>query len=308
MADAAKSHRPMSLIFMAVIFLLTFITYPEFNQAQAATGKVDTGVVNFRSGPGTSYEIIGRAFRGYELTILAEEGGWRKCETNTGKIVYVRSDLVTLLAQAKDTGSASSAKEGLKANVSQTPAKIRLNGEPISFPAALISENNRILVPARSLYENLGAKVEWNAGTKTCKVTWGNTKLSVPLGSAKPTVNGAVWKIDAPARMFQQRLYIPVRFAAEALGGTAAWDSNSSTVYLTVPPADGIKAVSVLIVSPTVNIRSGPGTDYDKVDTVSSGETLPVVSQQNGWYKVSWQGKEAWVASWVVDVIWGFNI
>jgi N-acetylmuramoyl-L-alanine amidase len=317
-----KSDRPISLIlmillmFMAVVFLLTFIAYPEFNQAQAATGKVDTNVVNFRSGPGTSYVIVGRAFRGYELTILAEEGGWYKCKTNTGKIVYVRTDLVTVPGPAKDkdtasegsAGTAITAEEGLKANAAQTPVKIKLNGEPISFPAALIAENNRILVPARTLYETLGAEVEWHAGTQTGKVTWGNTKLNVPIGSVSPTVNGSVWTIDAPARIFQQRMYIPVRFAAEALGGTAAWDPNSSTVYLTFPPADGIKAFSVQIISPTVNLRSGPGTSYDKIDTAISGETLPVISQQEGWYKVSWQGKEAWVASWVVKVIWGFNI
>lgn len=289
MVQATKYHLPISLIFI----LLTFIMNPELNQAQATTGKLDSSVVNFRSGPGTGYEIIGQAFRGYELTVLAEEGGWLKCKTNTGKIVYVRSDLVTLIRQAEYTNSA---------------IKVKLNGTPLSFSTSLYSENNRILVPARTLYETVGANVEWNSGTQTCKVTWGNTQIFIPIDSANPTVNGSAWQIDTPARLFQQRIYIPVRFAAEALGGTAAWDPDSSTIYLTVPPADGINAVSVQIVSPIVNLRSGPGINYDKVDTVSSGETLTVVSQQDGWYKVSRQGKEGWVASWVVNIIWGLNI
>ena len=45
-----------------------------------------------------------------------------------------------------------------------------------------------------------------------------------------------------------------------------------------------------------VNIRSGPGSSYDKMGVAEAGETLTVVGTSNGWYKISYDGKTGYVA------------
>ena len=40
----------------------------------------------------------------------------------------------------------------------------------------------------------------------------------------------------------------------------------------------------------TLNVRSGPGTDYDKVTSLSNGSVVTIVGIDNGWYKVKTSG------------------
>jgi len=41
-----------------------------------------------------------------------------------------------------------------------------------------------------------------------------------------------------------------------------------------------------------VNIRSGPGTDYDKVASASNGAKVTVLGEENGWYKVEYRNNK----------------
>ena len=40
----------------------------------------------------------------------------------------------------------------------------------------------------------------------------------------------------------------------------------------------------------TLNVRSGPGTDYDKVTSLSHGAVVTIVGIDNGWYKITTSG------------------
>jgi uncharacterized protein YraI len=51
----------------------------------------------------------------------------------------------------------------------------------------------------------------------------------------------------------------------------------------------------------TVNVRSGPGTNFNIVAQLQPNQTLPVLGQSNGWYQIEVPGvPEAWVANSVV--------
>jgi uncharacterized protein YraI len=68
-----------------------------------------------------------------------------------------------------------------------------------------------------------------------------------------------------------------------------------SATFLNRLPA----ATSLLISSPEVNLRQGPGTGYEVIGQATSGqELLPVArTQDNSWFEVSDQGRSAWVAA-----------
>lgn len=66
------------------------------------------------------------------------------------------------------------------------------------------------------------------------------------------------------------------------------------------PIADGKVAIAL---QDDTNVRSGPGTTYNKVVTLKQGDTMTVVLEENGWYQVDLpNGQEGWVANWVVKV------
>ncbi|MEG6523255.1 N-acetylmuramoyl-L-alanine amidase [Desulfotomaculum sp. 1211_IL3151] len=51
-----------------------------------------------------------------------------------------------------------------------------------------------------------------------------------------------------------------------------------------------------------INLRSGPGANTALVGQSDKGAQLPILAKNGDWYKVQFNGKEAWVAGWLVNV------
>ncbi len=260
--------------------------------AQAATASITASVVNLRSGPGTSYKIVGTINEKSLVTILDIESGWAKIRH--GELQgWVNDDYLAVEEQKSP----------------DTPVpQVMLNSKPVSFKVSPRMVNNRLLVPLRSVFETIGSTIKWDQATQTASISRHNLAIMLPINSATATVNGKAWKLDVPAQVSQQQILVPLRFVAESLGGCVGWDSDINTVYITAPPAGGAKPLAVEAGSAKVNLRSGPGLSYSITGSALSGETLPILDEQNGFFKVKREGTEAWVASWVVNVVWGYNI
>ncbi len=58
----------------------------------------------------------------------------------------------------------------------------------------------------------------------------------------------------------------------------------------------------VIVKGNVVNLRTGPGTGYAKADQVSSGTSLSVYQEKDGWYQVYVNGPGlCWIAGWLVE-------
>ncbi|MBQ7714184.1 MAG: SH3 domain-containing protein [Oscillospiraceae bacterium] len=49
-----------------------------------------------------------------------------------------------------------------------------------------------------------------------------------------------------------------------------------------------LAAESGVVTGDVVNVRSGPGTGYDRVEQLAKGKTVSILGEENGWYRVSW--------------------
>lgn len=59
-----------------------------------------------------------------------------------------------------------------------------------------------------------------------------STVISFPVGKPQYTINGRPVAMDAAAFIEQERVFIPVRYLAEAVGAAVAWDAETRTVRL----------------------------------------------------------------------------
>lgn len=282
------------LVIISLLTSLLFITtgLGPVAHTQAATASITASVVNVRSGPGTSYQIVGSINAKSLVTILGIDSGWAKIRYGEMQ-GWVNDDFLAV--------------EELEPSATAIP-QVALNGKPVSFTVSPRMVNNRLLVPLRSVFEAIGSTIKWNQATQTASISRHNLAIIMPINSTTATVNGKAWKLDVPAQVTQQQILVPLRFVAESLGGCVGWDSDINTVYITAPPAGGAKPLAIEAGSAKVNLRSGPGLSYSVTGSALSGETLPILDEQNGFFKVKRQGVEAWVASWVVDVVWGYNV
>lgn len=102
-----------------------------------------------------------------------------------------------------------------------TRINVLYNGKRVSFGAYGQNPevvNNRTMVPLRSIFEAMGADVQWDQATQTATATRGGDKIVMTLGQSSYTVNGAVKTMDTPPMVLNSRTMVPVRVVAESFG------------------------------------------------------------------------------------------
>jgi len=105
--------------------------------------------------------------------------------------------------------------------------------EARSNDVAPIIRNDRTMLPARFVTENLGATVDWIGEEQKVLITKDDLKIEIYIDSDKALVNGEIVELDSPAFIENDRTYTPVRFIAETLGVTVDWDEETQQVIIT---------------------------------------------------------------------------
>ena len=99
--------------------------------------------------------------------------------------------------------------------------------------AALV-RNGVVLVPLRSMFEQLGATVAWDEATRTADVSKPGSDVKVTLGRAVAVVNGEERPLDVPPMLYRGVVVVPVRVISEAMGAYVQWIPERRVVVVRV--------------------------------------------------------------------------
>lgn len=116
--------------------------------------------------------------------------------------------------------------------------RVLVNGREVVFDdVSPYIRGGRTLAPFRPLLEALRAnEISWDEATRTVRARRGNRMITLVIGRREAEVNGEIVTLEAPAELCLGRTVVPVRFVAEALGGTVrGWDRENLVVQLEVP-------------------------------------------------------------------------
>lgn len=105
-----------------------------------------------------------------------------------------------------------------------------VNGKSTTLDQGPVIKNGRTLVPLRFISEAMGATVGWDAATRTASIALADNKISLTIDKAVAKVNGYDVQLDAPATILNGRTVVPVRFVAESMGATTAWNAAQQKV------------------------------------------------------------------------------
>ena len=114
---------------------------------------------------------------------------------------------------------------------------VQLDGEELVFPDAVPeARDGRIFLPARAVFEALGAQVSYDAASQSATAVRGETAVTFTLGEAaaqvdRGGVSSTVYLDQAPYAK-GNRMYVPIRFAAQAFGCAVGWDGDDRTAIL----------------------------------------------------------------------------
>ena len=111
-------------------------------------------------------------------------------------------------------------------------------GEKMTNDVAPLIRNDRTMLPARFVAENLGAAVKWNEESREVLITGKKTDgsditIKIYIDSDTAYVNNEKITLDSPAFIENDRTYTPVRFIAEQLGARVEWNESEQKVIIT---------------------------------------------------------------------------
>lgn len=251
--------------------------------ASAENAIVNFDIINVRSGPDISCEIIGNLYNNTSVDILGRNNGW--IQISSGNLNGWIAE--TLTNQYPSTTQIA-------------PIQVYINDQ-LSLDIDPISVNGCTLVPLRAILNNLGAAITWDNSSQTITVRKSATTITITVGSLTGTINGQIKSLDVPARIVNGRSFASLRFITEALGYKTTWDGENRKINVYCPSvtAEKITAVTITISATDVNIRNGPSTAYEVVGLTPNGTRLVCIGEKDGWYQVMYHGQSAWVAGWL---------
>lgn len=114
-----------------------------------------------------------------------------------------------------------------------TDIKVTLDGEKLMFDVPPQIVNNRILLPLRSIFEVLGARVEWIDAERKIIAQRDSRMITAIIDDTRAFINGNEAVLDVPPTVIDNRTYVPARFVAESLGSGVRWDATARNMIIT---------------------------------------------------------------------------
>jgi hypothetical protein len=116
-------------------------------------------------------------------------------------------------------------------HVYATPDRLKAN----RVLAALIRKGV-ILMPLRSMFEAMGASVNWDQSALTADVSKSGIDVKVTVGRPEVIINGESRPLDVPPEIYRGVVVVPVRVISEAMGAYVQWVPDKRVVVVRYVP------------------------------------------------------------------------
>ncbi len=122
--------------------------------------------------------------------------------------------------------------EYLKEETLLSRVEVLLNGRTLGFDQQPVVQNGRTLVPLRTIFEALGASVDWIDATQTVVARRGNTEIEMSIGQSTYYVNGQAKTLDVAPQVLSGRTLVPARAVAESFDCSVEWNESTNSVIV----------------------------------------------------------------------------
>jgi len=101
--------------------------------------------------------------------------------------------------------------------------------------AALV-RGGTVLIPLRSMFEQMGATVSYDASSKTVDVSKPGADVKVTVGTPEVVINGESRPLDVPPIIWHGHVLVPIRVISEGMGAYVQWVPDKQLVVRYIPP------------------------------------------------------------------------
>ncbi|HHW57154.1 MAG TPA: SH3 domain-containing protein [Clostridia bacterium] len=295
--------------------------------------KVTANDVNIRKGPGTNYGIITQVKKGTVLSALDKSGDWYKVKLQNGTIGWIAGWLVVPSDTSNNQSNSNSATQS--SNITPNNQTPKNDTPPANTqPGSTVTNNqtsNTDISPSSSnntsanqdnktpakLYTVDSVKFDKQGESKGVIISTDSPNYTVTKQAAKSVIfvelnntvlRGEVRGFGVDDEIVRGVLPNQISPTLVRIVITLNKDANYSVtreegkLIININPSVTL-STSLMIAGDVVNIRSGPGTQYDVVAQLTRGYILEMLDKSGDWYKVKLKdGRIGWVAGWLVTV------
>ncbi|NGT78775.1 SH3 domain-containing protein [Clostridium perfringens] len=221
--------------------------------------------LNVRERASISSKVIGSLSGNTKVTIVGEEGAFYKIEYK-GSHGYVAKEYV------KDVTESNNSNQG-----TQTPEK----------PSIPESNEKTGIVNVSS---SLNVRERASTSSKVIGSLSGNTKVTI-VGE-----EGAFYKIEYRG----SHGYVAKEYVKDV---TESNNSNQGTQTPEKPSIpENSKKTGVVTASKGLNVRKEANTSSKIIGILNSGESVEIIGEENGFYKITYKGQEAYVSKNYINI------
>ncbi|MGE7717628.1 SH3 domain-containing protein [Priestia megaterium] len=268
--------------------------------AATVTYKVTASKLNVRSGAGTNYGIIGSVVKDQMLSVVSKSGSWYKINYN-GRTGYVSSGYV------QASGTATPSAESTTYTVTASTLNVRSGAGTNYASIGSVTKGQKLAVVSKS-----GSWYKINYNGRTGYVSSDYVQAS---GTTTPSAESTTYTVTASTlnvRSGAGTNYASIGSVTKGqklavVSKSGSWykiNYNGRTGYVssdyvqasgtTTPSAEN---TTYTVTASKLNVRSGAGTNYASIGSVTKGQKLAVVSKSGDWYKINYNGRTGYVSS-----------
>ncbi|SCM98685.1 Uncharacterized protein BWINRASL_05050 [Bacillus mycoides] len=306
----------------------------QASASNSSSYTVNASVLHVRAGSSTSHDVISRVYNGQSLNVIGEENGWFKINHN-GQTGYVSSEFVS-----KNGAATNNVSTGGNNKVTADVLRVRTAPNTSSSVSGRVYEGQALNVIGQ---ENGWVKINHNGQTgyvssefvsgvssNTGSTNSNNNQTNVQPASGNYTVNVSSLRVrTGPSTSHPTVGSVKQGQVVQVVGEVQDWfkiNYAGQTAYLSkdyvtkggsnenVTQGNNqeqnndatVQTGGTYVVNATsLRVRTGPAAYHSVIGGVLNGTTLNVVGSENGWFKVSYQGKAGYVSSEFVKFVKG---
>ena len=279
----------------------------------AEKGVVTADSLNIRKGPSTSYSVITKLPKGTVVNVESKNNGWYEVSLANGEKGWASGNYIEIKEIVQQQGSILN-DTYLRAEANWSSEKLELLKKGATVEVVSVDQNwTKVKSNGKIGYisndyikvSDISSGSSSNTVTKQGQIVddtylraeanWSSTKLELlKKGTTVEVVSkDSNW---TKVKYNNQTGYISNDYIKEVSGSTSESTSGSTESV--------IKEKTGVIVTDSLNVRSGPGTSYSILTKVTRWEKVTILEQQSGWFKIKTaSGVVGWASSSYIDVI-----
>ncbi len=117
----------------------------------------------------------------------------------------------------------------------QASAAVFSQGEQLEFDQEPINDSGRLLVPARAIFESLGAEVEYDEATETVTANDGERTVVMQIDNPEMGNGTEVFELEVSPQIVNGRTMVPLRAVSEAFDCSVEYVESLNRVVIDKP-------------------------------------------------------------------------